>query len=190
MQCNEFFPCPASRHDAIRCSPHPISCFTNVAQPLYSNRDALGGPVLIGPQQCAQAPVGAASGRGRSTAQGLRFSASVTEFNRTSLFTMATLEGAEQASQPPNEGTNPFPPDRPGKRALWELLANRYRQGATVSTLAEDPRLQEVSSRPTSGFSQHSALTTYSCYRAGRSCKVRHGRQPATSVAGDRQRQC
>lgn len=53
--------------------------------------------------------------------------------------------GGGEASQPPGEGANPFPPDRPGKRALWELLAHHYPQGATMATLADDPRLQEVS---------------------------------------------
>ncbi|KAL4443892.1 hypothetical protein ABPG75_011629 [Micractinium tetrahymenae] len=57
---------------------------------------------------------------------------------------MAADEDFGRPGEALDEGANPFPPERPGKRALWEMLARYYPQGATMVTLADDPRLQEL----------------------------------------------
>lgn len=60
--------------------------------------------------------------------------------------TMNASEMAGEPPRPPDQRANPFPPEKPGKRALWELLTHHHPQGATVATLSGDSRLQEVSS--------------------------------------------
>ncbi|KAL4449518.1 hypothetical protein ABPG77_007162 [Micractinium sp. CCAP 211/92] len=57
---------------------------------------------------------------------------------------MNASEMAGEPPRPPDQRANPFPPEKPGKRALWELLTHHHPQGATVGTLSGDSRLQEL----------------------------------------------